>query len=63
MHGTHNVTLTHCNIMHGTHVTLTHCNIMHGTYVKKKLHTKLNFTHFVELAAIIYQIYSLKMTL
>ena len=19
MHGTHNVTLTHCNIMHGTH--------------------------------------------
>ena len=23
MHGTYNVTLTHCNMMHGTHVTLT----------------------------------------
>ena len=33
MHGTHNVTLTHCNMMHGTHnVKLTHCNMMHGTY-------------------------------
>ena len=33
MHGTHNVTLTHCNMMHGTHnVTLIHCNTMHGTH-------------------------------
>ena len=32
MHSTHNVTLTHCNMMHGTHVTLTHCNMMHGTH-------------------------------
>ena len=33
MHGTHNVTLTHCNKMRGTHtVTLTHCNMMHDTY-------------------------------
>ena len=33
MHGTHNVTLTHCNMMHGTHnFTLTHCNMMHGTH-------------------------------
>ena len=32
MHGTHSVTLTHCNMMHGTHVTLTHCNMMHGTH-------------------------------
>ena len=33
MHGTHNVTLTHCNMMHGTHnVTLTHCNMMLGTH-------------------------------
>ena len=33
MHGTHNVTLTHCNMMHATYVTLTHCNMMHGTHV------------------------------
>ena len=33
MHGTHNFTLTHCNMMHGTHnFTLTHCNMMHGTH-------------------------------
>ena len=32
MHDTHNVTLTHCNKMHGTHVTLTHCNKMHDTH-------------------------------
>ena len=32
-HGTHNVTLTHSNMVHGTHnVTLTHCNMMHGTH-------------------------------
>jgi hypothetical protein len=39
MHGTHNVTLTHCNMLHGTHnVTLTHCNMMHGTHnVKLKV--------------------------
>ena len=52
MHGTHNVTLTHCNMMHGTHnvtltncnmmhcthsVTLTHCNMMHGTYNVKSI--------------------------
>ena len=36
MHGTHNVTLTHCNMMHGTHVTLTHCNMMHGTHTVKE---------------------------
>ena len=35
MHGTHNVTLTHYNMMHGTHVTLTHCNMMHGTHSVK----------------------------
>ena len=35
MYGTHNVTLTHCNMMHGTHnVILTHCNLMHGTHFK-----------------------------
>ena len=47
MHGTHNFTLTHCNMLHGTHnvilthfnmmngtqnVKLTHCNMMHGTH-------------------------------
>ena len=33
MHGTHNVTLTHCNMMDGTHnVALTHCNMMHSTH-------------------------------
>ena len=36
MRGTHNVTLTHCNMMRGTHnVTLTHCNMMHGTHTVK----------------------------
>ena len=37
MHGTYNVTLTHCNMMHGTYVTLTHCNMMHGTHNVKDL--------------------------
>ena len=38
MHGTHNVALTYCNMMHGTHnVTLTYCNMMHGTHNVKLL--------------------------
>ena len=37
MNGTYNVTLTHCNMMNGTYnVTLTHCNMMHGTYTQRQ---------------------------
>ena len=48
MHGTHNVTLTHCNMMHGTHnVTLTHCNMMHGTHNVKLIDVQTIFLHLI----------------
>ena len=51
MHGTHNVTLTHCSMMHGTHsVTLTHCNMMHGTHSVALTHCNMmHGTHNVTL--------------
>ena len=54
MHGTHNVTLTHCNMMHGTHVTFTHCNMMHGTHNVTLTHCNImHGTHNVKLYVLI----------
>ena len=57
MHGTHSVTLTHCNVTHGTRsVTLTHCSVTHGTRNVTLAHcnmthgthnVKLDFLHFL----------------
>ena len=50
MHGTHNVVLTHCSMMHGTHVILTHCNMMHGTHNVILTHCNMmHGTHNVKL--------------
>ena len=57
MRGTHNVTLTHCNMMRGTHnVTLTHCNMMHGTHSVTLTHCNMmHGTHNVKLQELLHQ--------
>ena len=61
MHGTHNVTLTHCNMMHGTHnVTLTHCNMMHDTHNVKYYCVNIWLPHFVHMLCIAHDVYLLR---